>query len=84
MPSTERQRTARDSSKDNRADDEHSGSDSPKPHKIARKRSDEKADDGNTSATKRANSPVDYVGLTPHTGCSGGFSVRLKRFPIRR
>jgi hypothetical protein len=76
MPPTKRRRTDRDSSASSRADDERPGSDSPRPHKSARKQTyeDKENDDPKTTAEP----PVNYVGVMPHTGCSGELAVSVR------
>ena len=76
MPSTKRQRTSVSSSASSRGDSERSGSDSPRPHKSARKATyEDKENEDPIVRKEQVSSPVDYVGMTPHRGCSGGFSV---------
>jgi hypothetical protein len=77
MSSTKRQRTSRGSSASSRADSERSGSDSPRPHKSARRGSNGDKENRDPDATKELFSAVDLVSVTPHKGCSGGFPVSL-------
>jgi hypothetical protein len=80
MPSNKRRRTSCDSSANSRALSERLGSDSPRPHKSARVDIYEDKENREPRKIKEAIDPeVEYVGLVPHRGCPGGFSVSIAK-----
>jgi hypothetical protein len=80
MPSNKRRRASRDSSASSRAPSECPGSDSPRPHKSARVDIYEDKENRKPRESKEPIDPkVEYVGLVPHRGCAGGFSVSIAK-----
>ncbi|KAF2036115.1 hypothetical protein EK21DRAFT_83828 [Setomelanomma holmii] len=80
MPSTKRRRTGSNSSS-SAAESDRSSSSSPRPHKSARKASDN--NDGNDSSNESPKSSswlAEFIDPIPHPECGGGFEKSLAWF----